>query len=76
MTEPKLGRGKYPRDPERVTIVTYDNKRGNARVGLQFARSLALKVAVADEDAIDKVVAAITEKILKEERAPTEEDDS
>ena len=43
---------------------------------MQFARSLALKVAVSDQDAIDKVVAAITEKILKEERAPMEEDGS
>jgi len=76
MTDTKPGRGKYIRDPERVTIVTYRNKKDNERVGVQFARSLALKIAVSDEDAIDKLIETITKKILKEEQTPAKEDDS
>lgn len=55
------------KDAERVTLQTYQNKKGEHRMGLQFARSLGLKIAVGDQNAIDKVVTAITTRIEREE---------
>lgn len=56
------------KDPERVTLTTYKNKKGESRMAVQFARSLALKIAVGDQTAIDKIVEAITKRIETQER--------
>lgn len=60
------------RDPERVTVVTYKNKKGDHRVAVQTAYSLGLKVAVGDPDAIAKVLEAITTRIEREESKPSD----
>lgn len=65
---------RKPKDPERVTIQTYKNKKGDERVGVQFARSLGLKLAVNDEEAIEKLVEAIAARIIKEERSAANSD--
>lgn len=61
------------KDPNRVTIATYTNKHGRERVAAQMSRELALEIAVSDPDAIDKLIGAITERIVKQERAKVDE---
>lgn len=61
------------KDPERVTLSTYTNKKGDERVGAQFARSLGLKIAVGDQNAIDKLTDAISTRITREETTTEDE---
>lgn len=60
------------KDPERVTIATYVNKKGDERVAVQMARSLALKIAASHQDSIDKVIDAIETRITAQETAAGE----
>lgn len=60
------------KDPERVTIVTYINKKGDARVAVQMARATALKIAVDDPDSIEKVIGGIRTRIENQENAASE----
>ncbi len=55
------------RDPERVTIATYTNKKKEERVSVLFARSFALKIATGDEESITKLVDAVAARIEREE---------
>lgn len=56
------------KDPERVTLSTYTNKKGSERLAIQMARSLALKIAVGDQNAIDKLTDAVSTRITAEEQ--------
>ena len=56
-----------PHDPDRVTISTYTNKKGQARVSALMSRDLALRIAADDLDALDKVRVALKTRIEREE---------
>ena len=60
------------KDPERVSLSTYTNSKGDDRVAVSFARSLALKIASGNKAAADKVTDAIIARIEREERGPSE----
>ena len=56
-----------PRDPERVNVSLYTNKKGDRRVGIQFPYSLGMKVATGNVTARDKIVEALVSRIETEE---------
>ena len=62
-----------PRDPERITLQTYTNKKGEQRIGMQFAYSLGLKIATGNREAIDKLIDAITARVEREETKTEDE---
>lgn len=53
--------------PNRVTVNTYRNSHDQERVAVYMHRELALKIAVGDREAIERVHDAIAERIEKEE---------
>lgn len=56
-----------PRDPERVNVSIYKNKKGDQRIGVQLPYSLGMRIATGNTTARDKVIEAITTKVEAEE---------
>lgn len=56
-----------PRDPERVTVSLYTNKKKQARIGVQFPYSLGMKIATGNTAARDKVIEAVVARVEAQE---------